>query len=210
MFLPAGDIVYYSTIHRPFGAPTFGRKAESSYRPGEVGEDDMAKRTGLPEQATQKEGSPRRRFMTGEQVAAIVALIRDWPALPMTWDAIRGAIERGLPKAGRRLRTEKAWSRQALSVNAAIKMAYDDRRAQLLDEAKRGVKRRQRSREPAVLVLERQVDRLKAENDALRGQLATYEAKFRRMVMNLHRGETTEEGLDNPLPERVDRRPRDD
>jgi hypothetical protein len=148
--------------------------------------------------------------MTAEQAGAIVALIRDWPALPITWEDIRQSIGRGLPKSGSRNRTIKVWSRQSLSGNVEIKKAYDDRRAQLLDEMRRGGKRRQRSRDPAIIVVERQVERLKAENEELRAQLAAYEARFRRMVMNMHRGKATEEGLDAPLPGKVERRPRDD
>jgi hypothetical protein len=167
----------------------------------------MAKRSGLPERAMRRTSS---RFMSGEQVAAIIAIIRSWPQLPITWEHIREQVGRELFKAGPRAKGKDAvWSRQSLSANPDIKKAYDERRATLLDEAKRGGKRRQRSRDPAIVVVERQVERLQGENAELREQLAAYEAKFRKMVMNLHRGETTEEGLDNPLPERVERRQRD-
>jgi hypothetical protein len=91
-----------------------------------------------------------------------------------------------------------------------IKTAFEDRRKQLVDEAQRGGKRRVRNREPAVVVLERQVARLEAEKKVLLAELDAYEARFRRMVLNLHRGATTEEEMDNPMPHRVEKRTKDE
>ncbi len=148
-----------------------------------------------------------RRFISEDDVARIVALVRAWPALPLTWENIRARI--GVEMFGhgdKRRRTDATvWSRQALSGNAGIKKAYTDRRAELLDAEKRGSRLRRRKRAPESVLLQQQVDHLRIENAELRAKLAAYEDLFRRYQLNRFQGATTDEQLLAPLAPKIER-----
>ena len=148
-----------------------------------------------------------RRFISEADVARIAAIVRAWPALPMTWETIRARVGVELFGHGDRPRRTDAtvWSRQALSGNAPIKSAYTDRRAELLDAERRGKRLRSRKRAPESVLLQQQVDHLKIENAELRAKLAAYEDLFRRYQLNRFQGATTEDRLLAPLAPKIER-----
>ena len=171
----------------------------------------QSKDSGIEIMPVAKPPHPRRtehrRFMTQRDVDAIVAIIENWPALPLKWEEIRTAVGRRMfghspkPRKGDR----PVWSRQAISTNERIKQAYEDRRKALLAADAHGRARRKRTVDPLDVQLGREADRLRARVAELEAKLAEYEDYFRRVGLNRFRGAQTEEKLLEPLPPKVER-----
>lgn len=209
--LAARGTIFSADITAFPGKPGIVALAESAYPGARRGGDGMAG-SGPREAARNKGMTARTRFISAEEAARIVDLVRAWPSLPFTWDAIRDQIGRDVLGIDPRRKTTQAkvWSRQALSANPSIKRAYEDRRRELTEAERRGVRRPRRSRDPETVVLRRQVDALTIENKTLREQLAAYEDRFRTMAVNRALGATTDAGLLEPLSVKLDRRPKDE
>ena len=102
----------------------------------------------------------------------------------MTWETIVVALDR---------RRIGKWTRQALAGNARILKAYQDRKAGLAAGKTR------RSRDPAMVVMNRQVEQLEAEIAGLKEKLNAYEERYAIMLRNASVRGLTEGDLTRPL-----------
>lgn len=149
-----------------------------------------------------------RRRLTKADVDRVVDLVRQWPEMPMTWELIVAAVARDVRMIdnGKKVGMQ-TWSRQALSNHAAIKKAYQARRAELNEE--KAAPKARRSRDPEIIVLRKEVEALRLENTVLRETIAEYENRFATMVHNRALGAQTEQELLKPLKPKLDRQGRD-
>ena len=122
--------------------------------------------------------------MDPKSVQGVCELIRSWPTLPLTWDLITGSVA---------LRGIGGWTRQALAGNERILEAYRQRKVAL---AKGKTKT---SRDPAVVVLKRQVEDLQARLADVQGKLAAYEERFLIMIRNAAVKGVSPDELERPL-----------
>ena len=151
----------------------------------------------------------RARFIPDRLVVEIADIVRHWPELPLSWELIRQQIVHDLlnREARRTKHLPKAWSRQALSKNATIKKAYKERKDELTRAQARDATRPKRRRDPVVVVLKQENETLKIKIKQLEDTVRFYEDRHRTMLANGGRGEV--DPL-KPLPEKIDRRPKDE
>ena len=140
---------------------------------------------------------PRPRYMSDEDVAKIVGMIREWPRAPMEWDGIRAEIGKRL--LGRKDGSDEGvWSRQALSARPEIKKAYNERTDELSRIGQRDA-RRKRKPAPEAVIWRQKSEHLEVRIRALESKLAAYEELFRTYNVRKFQGAATEEELTKPL-----------
>lgn len=135
----------------------------------------------------------RRQPIDPAATNRVCSLLRAWPEeTPLTWDAVVDAVA-GSGKG--------TWTRQALSRHDAIVEAYHRRK----DEIRAGRGKAKVVRDPAIVVLQRQLEAKEVEIGELKRVLARYEERFLTMIRNAAVRGVTEEELHRALPP-IDRR----
>lgn len=168
-------------------AETYGSRVESRY--GRL--ETRARRMAAGGNKTGARGAAKTRIVSRQpiDVAArqrVCSLIRSWPeGTPLTWESLVAMLAQG---------SKGAWSRQALSRHPEIVEALHRRK----DDLRKG--KPKVSRDPAIVVLGRQVAEKDAEIVELRNRLARYEERFLTMIRNAAVRGLTQADLERPLP----------
>lgn len=126
----------------------------------------------------------KRRRLDEAAIERVCAFIRVWPHAPLTWEELTAAVadrERG------------GWTRQTLSTNGRIAEVYAERKAALRKKPARP------PRDPALIMLQRDVEHRDGEIARLQGKLVEYEERFLVMRRNAAIRGLTEEELLRPL-----------
>ncbi|WP_279479471.1 hypothetical protein [Aureimonas sp. SK2] len=130
----------------------------------------------------------------------------------MTWADVCRRVARDIQKIDDtkpRLGSDgKGWTRQALARHLRIQEAYELRSTQLQAEKTRTDRNPRRNHDPEVVVLRRERDAIRQENEELRRKLAAYEERFSILTYNKALGAQSEEEMARPLPKKFDRQGR--
>lgn len=126
----------------------------------------------------------RRKPLDARAVERVVALIRAWPALPLTWEVVVRAVAAA---------ENGGWSRQSLSGNERISRTYKDRHSAL------SAGRTRIPRDPAAVVLQNLNRDLNARLAEMEQLLRQYEERFLTILRNASARGISQEMLEGPL-----------
>lgn len=136
-------------------------------------------------QIGRKVRSGQRKALDDGAVERVVAVIRNWPCPPLTWKLLTESVAR--KEAG-------GWTRQALAGKSSIADAFRKKK----DDFRRGIRRP--AKDPAVVILSRQIEGLKAQVDELKATLSKYEERFLTMLRNAAVRGISPSDLEKSLP----------